>query len=149
VRAAVAEPERLRLHAQPIVELTSGSVAGYEMLSRFTGPWQAPPDVWFAAAEQWGFNATPQARVLRMGIASRELLPPDTFLTVNVDPHLLGDDDVSAALTSPTPISPGWSSSSPSTPDQRPKPTPSRSWRTSGNPAECWRWTMSAPDTPA
>ncbi len=101
LRAVVAELERLRLHAQPIVELTSGSVAGYEMLSRFTGPWQAPPDVWFAAAEQWGFNATLQARVLRMGIASRELLPPDTFLTVNVDPHLLGDDDVAAALTSP------------------------------------------------
>ncbi|MDQ2758844.1 MAG: EAL domain-containing protein [Actinomycetota bacterium] len=88
----------MSLHAQPIVELTSGAVAGYEMLSRFTGPWQAPPDQWFAAAERWGFNPVLQARVLRAGIAARQLLPPDTFLTVNVDPHLLAHEDVAEVL---------------------------------------------------
>lgn len=99
LQAVVAEPERLELHAQPIVELTSGAVAGYELLSRFIGPWRAPPDAWFAAADHWGFNGVLQARVLRMGIAARSTLPPDTFLTVNVDPHLLADDDVADALT--------------------------------------------------
>lgn len=101
LQAVVAEPDLLRLHAQPIVELTSGAVAGYEMLSRFTGPWQAAPDVWFAAAERWGLNATLQARALRNGIAARTLLPPNTFLTINVDPHLLSDEAVVDALTEP------------------------------------------------
>jgi EAL domain-containing protein (putative c-di-GMP-specific phosphodiesterase class I) len=95
----IDDPALLVLYAQPIVELTSGAVAGYEMLSRFTGSWQSAPDVWFAAAEQWGYNATLQARVLRAAIAARASLPPDTFLTVNVDPHLLGDPQIVAALT--------------------------------------------------
>jgi len=98
LQRVVDQPDLLSLHAQPIVELTSGAVAGYEMLSRFTGPWQAPPDQWFAAAERWGFNPVLQARVLRAGIAARRLLPPDTFLTVNVDPHLLAHEDVAEVL---------------------------------------------------
>ncbi len=102
LRQVVEHPELLVLHAQPIVELTSGAVAGYEMLSRFTGPWQAPPDEWFAAAETWGCNGQLQARVLRMGIAARRSLPPDTFLTLNVDPHLLTDPQVADVLTGST-----------------------------------------------
>ena len=99
LREVVEQPDLLVLHAQPIVELTSGAVAGYEMLSRFTGPWQATPDEWFAAAEAWGFNGQLQARVLRTGIAARRSLPPDTFLTVNVDPHLITDPEVADVLT--------------------------------------------------
>lgn len=33
-----------------------------------------------------------------MGIAARSSLPPDTFLTVNVDPHLLAEDAVAEVL---------------------------------------------------
>lgn len=99
LESVVVDADLLRLHGQPIVELASGSVAGYEMLSRFTGPWQATPDVWFSAADRWGFNAILQARVLRAGLAARELLPPDTFLTVNIDPHLLAEPEVADALT--------------------------------------------------
>ncbi len=99
LQRVVDQPELLTLHAQPIVELTSGAIAGYEMLSRFSGPWRAPPDVWLAAADRWGFNVALQARVLRAGIAARRLLPPDTFLTVNVDPHLLAHREVAGVLT--------------------------------------------------
>jgi EAL domain-containing protein (putative c-di-GMP-specific phosphodiesterase class I) len=95
----VADPSRLSLHAQPIAELTSGAIAGYELLSRFEGPWTAPPDRWFAAADRWGLNAVLQARVLRAAIAARSSLPPNTFLTVNVDPHLLADSSVAGVLT--------------------------------------------------
>jgi EAL domain-containing protein (putative c-di-GMP-specific phosphodiesterase class I) len=95
----VADPSLLTLHAQPIVELSSGAIAGYELLSRFDGPWTAPPDRWFAAAERWGLNARLQTRVLRDGIAARRTLPPDTFLTVNLDPHLLADPGVVGVLT--------------------------------------------------
>jgi EAL domain-containing protein (putative c-di-GMP-specific phosphodiesterase class I) len=98
VQRVVDDPDLLSLHAQPIVELTSGAVAGYEMLSRFTGPWPAPPDQWFAAADRWGSNAVLQARVLRAAIAARQSLPPDTFLTVNVDPHLLANQEVAGVL---------------------------------------------------
>lgn len=94
----VDDPSAHALHAQPIVELTTGFVAGYELLSRFAGPWHATPDVWFAAAQRWGANPALQARVLEKAVAARADLPPNTFLTVNVDPHLLADDLVADAL---------------------------------------------------
>ncbi|WP_375503841.1 EAL domain-containing protein [uncultured Jatrophihabitans sp.] len=99
LQRVVDQPDLLTLHAQPIVELTSGAVAGYEMLARFRGPWSAPPDQWFTAADRWGVNALLQARVLRAGIAARGSLPPDTFLTVNIDPHLLAHADIVEVLT--------------------------------------------------
>jgi EAL domain-containing protein (putative c-di-GMP-specific phosphodiesterase class I) len=94
----VRDPSRHALHAQPIVELATGLVAGYELLSRFDGPWPAAPDVWFAAAHRWGVNPELQARVLARAVAARDDLPPNTFLTVNVEPHLLADDQVADAL---------------------------------------------------
>ncbi|HTZ45532.1 MAG TPA: EAL domain-containing protein [Jatrophihabitans sp.] len=99
LRAVLADPARLRLHAQPIVELTSGTVAGFELLARFDGPWQATPDRWFAAAEHWLLNPPLQSRVLALGIAARAGLPPNTFLTVNLDPHLLDHPGVAEVLT--------------------------------------------------
>ncbi len=92
------DPTRHTLHAQPIVELATGFITGYELLSRFDGPWQAAPDVWFAAAHRWGLNPRLQARVLEMAAAARADLPPNTFLSVNVDPHLMADDLVAEAL---------------------------------------------------
>ena len=105
LRLVVSDPTLLTLHAQPIVDLTSGRIAGYELLSRFTGPWLATPDVWFAAAERWGDNAHLQGRVVSAGIAARAALPPETFLTVNVDPHLLGRPEIADVLTEVTDLS--------------------------------------------
>ena len=99
LEAVLRRPELLALHAQPIGELTTGAVAGYEALSRFDATRiAASPDRWFAAAEHWGVNAELQSRVLALGLLMRSALPPDTFLTVNVDPHLLADERVSGVL---------------------------------------------------
>ncbi|NIZ93253.1 EAL domain-containing protein [Kineococcus rubinsiae] len=99
LHAVLRRPELLALHAQPIAELTTGAVAGYEALSRFDGSRiTAAPDRWFAAAEHWGVNAELQSRVLGLGLLMRSALPADTFLTVNVDPHLLTDERVSGVL---------------------------------------------------
>jgi len=85
----IAEPARLTLHVQPVVETAQGSIAGYEALSRFHGPFTAAPDLWFAAAEACDLNALLQGRVVAAALGLRRLLPADTFLTVNIDPHLL------------------------------------------------------------
>ncbi|WP_369069785.1 EAL domain-containing protein [Kineococcus terrestris] len=107
LHAVLDDPRLLALHAQPLVELTSGEVAGYELLSRFGAPGggepvpfpDAPPDAWFAAADRCGLGAPLQADVVRRAVAARGDLPPETFLTVNVDPHLLVHPEVAGALT--------------------------------------------------
>lgn len=97
-RPLLADPDDLTLVFQPIVGLETGTVAGYEALARFPGA--AGPDVWFAAAAQSGVAAELEALAIHKALAVVPDLPADTFLTVNVSPHLLGTAPVQDALAS-------------------------------------------------
>jgi EAL domain-containing protein (putative c-di-GMP-specific phosphodiesterase class I) len=81
----------LRLASQPIVDIVHARVVGYELLARFSGPPEASPDVWFRWAEKFGMGAALDVRVVTIALSMRQLLPPDTFLTINIDPHHLSD----------------------------------------------------------
>ncbi len=95
---AVRSPGAVRPVFQPVIDLRRGVVCGYEMLARFVGPPQAPPDVWFAKAADYGLAIELEARMIRIGLEARSALPADTFLTINVDPDSLGDPKIQAAF---------------------------------------------------
>jgi EAL domain-containing protein (putative c-di-GMP-specific phosphodiesterase class I) len=95
-RPLLASPDDLTLAFQPIVDLAAATVAGYEALARFPG--SAGPDSWFAAAAEAGIAAELEALAIHKALAVVPALPPDTFLTVNVSPHLLGAAPVQEAL---------------------------------------------------
>src|SRR5438270_12987183 len=95
-RPLLADPDDLTLVFQPIVDLAGVSIAGYEALSRFPGT--AGPDVWFAAADDAGLGAELEALAIAKALQAVPFLPDNTFLTVNVSPHLLGTHPVQAAL---------------------------------------------------
>ena len=81
---------------QPIVELSRCTVAGFEALTRFdVGP-PGGPDTWFAAAHEHGVAAELEATTLRAALAMRAALPPNTFMTVNVEPESLSSPGVMA-----------------------------------------------------
>lgn len=83
---------------QPIVDVARGTVAGYEALIRFPGYSVRNPETWFAAAHEAGVGADLQAMALRLGLQSRERLPQNTFLTVNIGPEVLTDPAVRAVF---------------------------------------------------
>jgi EAL domain-containing protein (putative c-di-GMP-specific phosphodiesterase class I) len=95
-RPLLADPDDLTLVFQPIVDLAAATIAGYEALARFPG--SAGPDVWFAAAAEAGVAAELEALAVHKALATVDALPSDTFLTVNVSPHLLGSAPVQDAL---------------------------------------------------
>ena len=95
-RPLLADPDDLTLVFQPIVDLAAARVTGYEALSRFPGT--AGPEVWFAAAADAGVGAELEALAIHKALAAVDGLPTDTFLTVNVSPHLLGAAPVREAL---------------------------------------------------
>lgn len=97
-RPLLADPDDLTLVFQPIVGLETGRIAGYEALARFPGA--SGPDVWFAAAAEAGVAAELEALAVHKALAAVPHLPDDTFLTVNVSPHLLGTTPVQDALRS-------------------------------------------------
>src|SRR5690349_3408176 len=95
-RPLLSDPDDLTLVFQPIVDLAAATIAGYEALSRFPGT--AGPDVWFAAAADAGVAAELEALAIGKALDAVPALPDNTFLTVNVSPHLLGTDPVQEAL---------------------------------------------------
>ena len=95
-RPLLADPDDLTLVFQPIVDLAGATIAGYEALSRFPGT--ASPDIWFAAAEEAGMGAELEALAIGKALDTVPHLPANTFLTVNVSPHLLGAEPVQDAL---------------------------------------------------
>jgi EAL domain-containing protein (putative c-di-GMP-specific phosphodiesterase class I) len=97
-RPLLADPDDLTLVFQPIVDLAGATVAGYEALARFPGT--AGPDVWFAAAAEAGMGAELEALAVHKALARLSELPADTFLTVNVSPHLLGTAPLQDAFAS-------------------------------------------------
>lgn len=72
---------------QPIVDLQRLAVVGYEALARFVGPPELTPDRWFAAAAAGGVLPSLEAASLRSALARRPHLPPNCFLSVNVEPE--------------------------------------------------------------
>ncbi|MEV6851669.1 EAL domain-containing protein [Actinoplanes sp. NPDC051411] len=72
---------------QPIFELASGDVVGYEALTRFADG-SSPADGLAAAAEQ-GVQIDLDAALIRAALASADSLPADTWLSINVSADLL------------------------------------------------------------
>ena len=77
------------MHYQPIVDLRLGTVAGYEALVRFPAPPALPPDFWFRGARLRGKHIALEQMAAMLAIQARELLPTNTFLSVNVGPLYL------------------------------------------------------------
>ena len=97
--AVLARPDLLGCAVQPLVDLERAVVAGYEVLARpapHLGVGPAP--VFAAAAEDDG--ALVDLHVVALAAARPLLadLPPDTFLTVNVDARALASPRVLAEL---------------------------------------------------
>ncbi|MEJ5945164.1 EAL domain-containing protein [Pseudokineococcus basanitobsidens] len=106
VAGVLADPSRLRLVVQPVVDVAQAVVAGYEVLSRFDGPRHLTPDLWFAAADRLGRGAELEALVVARALEMRADLPDNCFLTVNVSPHLLGEPVMIDLLLSAGDLSP-------------------------------------------
>ena len=82
---------------QPVLELATGRVCGYEALARFHAEPQRGPDEWFAQAHRAGLGGELEAAALRAAL-SVPGRPAGMFLAVNVSPRALAHPDVVAAL---------------------------------------------------
>jgi EAL domain-containing protein (putative c-di-GMP-specific phosphodiesterase class I) len=102
LEATLADPASIAIVLQPIVDLQRGVVVGHEALSRFAGPPAATPDRWFAAAERHGVGPALSAATVRAALAWLPGLPPNTFLTINLEPGHLDAPEVLAALDTPS-----------------------------------------------
>lgn len=89
----------IALHRQPIIDLRRGVTAGFELLARFADPQiDAAPHHWFNAAYRLGLGPKLEAAVVQQALRLRTQAPPNTFLTVNLDPTALRHEEVAGLL---------------------------------------------------
>jgi len=97
IEALLAKEDSIVPVFQPVLELATGRVAGYEALARMPeGPFR-PPDQWFNQAHRCGLGPALEAAALRAALRAHDR-PDRTFLALNVSPGALLSPEVRAAL---------------------------------------------------
>ncbi|MEO0635703.1 MAG: EAL domain-containing protein [Pseudomonadota bacterium] len=71
---------------QPIVDLKTGAVAGYESLTRFQCGSDRTPDVWFSEAEELGLGRELELAAIRQALKALPCLGPEQYLSINASP---------------------------------------------------------------
>jgi diguanylate cyclase (GGDEF)-like protein len=95
IEAILRDPDAIHPVFQPLLELATGRIGGYEALARIPG--NRGPDQWFAQAHRVGLGPELEAAALRAALAV-EGRPADTFLALNVSPIALLTEVVHTAL---------------------------------------------------
>jgi diguanylate cyclase (GGDEF)-like protein/PAS domain S-box-containing protein len=97
VLSLLDRPDALRTVFQPIIDLRTGELTAYEALSRFDGPVDQPPNVWFEQAHRCGLGYRLEALAFERALAAPGR-PAGTYLTVNLSLSTLASDEVQAVL---------------------------------------------------
>src|SRR6202023_1062461 len=74
---------------QPIVDMATAAIVGYEALSRFAD--NRPPDQWFERAARVGLGVELELEVVRGALEGLPRLPDTAYLSVNISPATLCD----------------------------------------------------------
>jgi len=88
----------IRVAFQPIVDLATTRVIGYEALARFPGDANISTRRWFAEAAEVGLLREIEMLAIRAALGQLEKLPSDAFISVNVSPATAASDELREVL---------------------------------------------------
>jgi EAL domain-containing protein (putative c-di-GMP-specific phosphodiesterase class I) len=71
---------------QPICDLATRKIAGFEALCRFAGEPYRSPDIWFDEAAEEGLSVALECAVIARALAVLPDLPSGTYLSINASP---------------------------------------------------------------
>jgi diguanylate cyclase (GGDEF)-like protein len=95
IEALLCRDDAIKPVFQPLLELATGRIGGFEALARIPG--DRGPDQWFAQAHRAGLGAELEAAALRAALAVPGR-PEGAFLSLNVSPVALLTDAVHATF---------------------------------------------------
>lgn len=83
---------------QPIFQINSHKILGFECLTRFHHEPQRTPDIWFAEATQVGLGTELEIAVVRKALLALQYLPEDVYISLNVCPLNVVEGTLPAVL---------------------------------------------------
>lgn len=95
---AMLHTDGLRMVYQPIVDVGTGRVAGFESLARFASDPYRTPDIWFSEAGLVGRAVELERKAIQMAMANLAGLPPSVYVTVNASPETIVKGALAEAL---------------------------------------------------
>jgi EAL domain-containing protein (putative c-di-GMP-specific phosphodiesterase class I) len=90
--------DELSIVVQPIIRIADHRLLGFECLSRFAGPENWTPDIWFKMAASVGLGTELEMRAVQKGLALLDLFPQDLYLTFNVSPDTITSGALAQAI---------------------------------------------------
>ncbi len=97
VEAILSDPDAIHMVFQPIMDLRTGRVAGYEALMRVRSEPTRGPDVWLSHAHRCGLGYALEARAITAALAVAER-PAGVHLAINLSPSSLTSEIVLRSL---------------------------------------------------
>jgi EAL domain-containing protein (putative c-di-GMP-specific phosphodiesterase class I) len=95
---SMLEQNKINIHYQPIFNLHSNQIIGYESLSRFnTIPYESP-DIWFAQASQVNLGEELEMLAIKSAIKGIDEFNLDTYIAINTSPAYVLNGAVARAL---------------------------------------------------
>lgn len=92
------EENKLNIHYQPIYNIQTNQIAGFESLSRFvTEPYRAP-DVWFKEASEVGLGEVLEIAAIEEAIRGLNEFNNDTYISINISPEYILNGAISRVL---------------------------------------------------
>ncbi len=83
---------------QPIWDLGSDRIAGFECLSRFTSEPYRPPNEWFDDAASVGLGLELELAAINAGLDGRDRLGGDTYVSINAAPETIVSPEFAALM---------------------------------------------------
>jgi diguanylate cyclase (GGDEF)-like protein/PAS domain S-box-containing protein len=97
IQSVLEDPDAIQIAFQPIMDLRTGRVAGYEALSRFQRSPTRPPNEWFAQAHRCGLGHALEAKALACALKTPNR-PDGAYLALNLSPSSLIHDELHNVL---------------------------------------------------
>jgi EAL domain-containing protein (putative c-di-GMP-specific phosphodiesterase class I) len=92
IRSLLNACEDMEIVFQPLVDLRTSGIVGYEALARFRTDPYLPPDHWFVEAHELGLGVEVELLALRRALERLDELPDGTSMSVNVSARTLQHD---------------------------------------------------------
>lgn len=86
---AILHSDGLRMVYQPIVDVATGVVVGFESLARFASDPYRTPDIWFNEAGRVGRLVELESKAIHLALTRLAELPPSVYVTVNASPETI------------------------------------------------------------